>query len=243
VDVGIAAAPGPARLAVSLSNAFAGTVRPGSGPRERSVSIAQDPEGGTTVTEALGPEIGFGDLGTPPFAAANAAWEGAYFPAVLRAGAAWDTGVGTVAVAASEVLRQGGLEPEGSTERFTASFRGTPRLPLRASYDGVKARGATQWASTPARARAAGRWAWRGARAEGTSMGLPPRSADGPRLHAGALTRAAPTLRAVPWLRALPAGSVTRRRPVDPIHMLTSCRTTPRRKREAERSRPTPPGR
>jgi hypothetical protein len=56
------------------------------------VSIAQDPEGGTTVTEALGPEIGFGDLGTPPFAAANAAWEGAYFPAVLRAGAAWDTG-------------------------------------------------------------------------------------------------------------------------------------------------------
>lgn len=134
VDVGIAAAPGPVRLAVSLSNAFAGTVRPGSGPRERTVSIKQDPDGGTTVTEALGSEIGLGDLGTPPFAAANAAWEGAHFPSVLRAGAAWDAEFGTVAVAASEVLRQGGLEPEGSTDRFIASFRGTPRLPLRASY-------------------------------------------------------------------------------------------------------------
>jgi len=148
-------------------------VRPGSGPRERSVSIAQDPEGGTTVTEALGPEIGFGDLGTPPFAAANAAWEGAYFPAVLRAGAAWDTGVGTVAVAASEVLRQGGLEPSGSADRFTASFRGTPRLPLRASYgwgDGARSYALGLDAGSCAR-----RWALGVARRqgrEGTSMGI-----------------------------------------------------------------------
>jgi hypothetical protein len=173
VDVGIAAAPGPVRLAVSLSNAFAGTVRPGSGPRERTVSIAQDPDGGATVTEALGPEIGFGDLGTPPFAAANEAWEGAYFPSVLRAGAAWDADFGTVAVAASEVLRQGGLEPEGSTDRFTASFRGTPRLPLRASYgwgEGTRSYGVGFDAGSCAR-----RWTLGVARREGpegTSMGL-----------------------------------------------------------------------
>ena len=173
LDVGIAAAPGPVRLAVSLSNAFAGTMRPGSGPRERTVSIAQDPDGGATVTEALGPEIGFGDLGTPPFAAANAAWEGAYFPSVLRAGAAWDASIGTVAVAASEVLRQGGLEPEGSTDRFTASFRGTPRLPLRASYgwgEGARSYGLGFEAGSCAR-----RWTLGVARREGpegTSMGL-----------------------------------------------------------------------
>jgi hypothetical protein len=173
VDVGIAAAPGPVRLAVSLSNAVAGTVRPASGPRERTVSIAQDPEGGATVTEALGPEIGFGDLGTPPFVAANAAWEGAHFPSILRAGAAWDADFGTVAVAASQVLRQGGLEPEGSADRFTASFRGTPRLPIRASYGwGEEARSYGVGLDAGSCAR---RWTLGVGRREGpegTSMGL-----------------------------------------------------------------------
>jgi hypothetical protein len=173
LDVGIAAAPGPVRLALSLSNALAGTVRPGSGPRERTVSVAQEPDGRAAVTEALGPEIGFGDMDTPPFAAASAAWEGAHFPSVLRAGAAWDAGFGTMAIAASEVLRQGGLEPEGSTDRFTASFRGTPRLPLRASYgwgDGARSYALGFDAGSCAR-----RWTLgveRSEGPEGTSMGL-----------------------------------------------------------------------
>jgi hypothetical protein len=134
VDLGIAASPGPLRLAASVGNAFAGSVRPDAGPRERTVSVVADADGRGTITEQLGPEIDFGDLGTEPFAAASRAWEEAYFPALLRAGAAWDAEFGTVAVAANQVLRRGGLEPAGSTDRFTAAFRGTPRLPLRASY-------------------------------------------------------------------------------------------------------------
>lgn len=134
LDMGIAASPGPLRLAASVSNALAGTVRPGSGPRERTVSVEENPGGRALVTEHVGPEIGFDDLDTPPYTAARRAWETAYFPAVLRAGAAWDAKLGTMALAFTQVLRQGGLEPERITDRFTASVRGTPQLPLRASY-------------------------------------------------------------------------------------------------------------
>jgi hypothetical protein len=134
LDLGIAATPGPLRLAASVSNALAGSVRPDAGPRERVVSVVGDAEGRATVSERLGPEIDFGDLGTEPFVAANRAWEEAYYPSVLRGGAAWDAEFGTVAVSASQVLRQGGLEQEESADRFTASLRGTPALPLRASY-------------------------------------------------------------------------------------------------------------
>ena len=173
VDVGIAAAPGPLRLAATVSNAFAGSVRPGSGPRERVVSVIENPAGRATVAETTGPEIDFGDLGTESYAVANRAWEDAYFPSVLRVGAAWDAEFGTLALAASQVLRQGGLEPEGSTDRFTASLRGTPRLPLRASYgwgDGARSYGVGFDAGSCAR-----RWTLGVERREeprGTSMGL-----------------------------------------------------------------------
>jgi hypothetical protein len=134
LDVGIAASPGPLRLAGSISNAFAGTVRPASGPRERTVSVEETPGGRALVTEQVGPEIGFDDLDTAPYAAARRAWDDTFFPAVLRAGAAWDVELGTMALAFTQVLREGALEPEGSTDRFTASVRGAERLPLRASY-------------------------------------------------------------------------------------------------------------
>ncbi len=130
VDVGISASPGPLRLAASVSNALAATVRPGSGPRERSVSVEENAAGRAIVTERLGPEIGFDSLDT----AARRAWDEAFFPTVLRAGAAWETEAGRVALAFSEVLRQGGLERAGSTDRFAASVRGPGRFPLRASY-------------------------------------------------------------------------------------------------------------
>ncbi|HEX8361897.1 MAG TPA: conjugal transfer protein TraF [Longimicrobium sp.] len=134
LDLGVAANPGPLRLAASVSNVFAGTVQSGSGPRERSVSVEENPGGRALVTEQVGPEIGFADLDSASYTDARRAWDDALFPAVLRAGAAWDAGAGTVALAITEVLRQGGLEPARSTDRFTASVRGTERLPLRASY-------------------------------------------------------------------------------------------------------------
>jgi hypothetical protein len=133
----------------------------------------ENPSGRALVTETIGPEIDFGDLGTEQYTAANTAWEEAYFPSVLRAGAAWDGRLGTMALAASQVLRQGGLEPEGSTDRFTASFHGTARLPLRASYgwgDGARSYAVGFDAGSCAR-----RWTLGVERREGprgTSMGL-----------------------------------------------------------------------
>jgi hypothetical protein len=117
-----------------VSNAFAATVRPASGPRERSASVEESPGGRAHVSERLGPEIGFGDLDTDPYSAARRAWDEVFFPSVLRAGAAWDGELGTLALAATQVLREGGLEPAHGYDRFTASVRGTGRFPLHASY-------------------------------------------------------------------------------------------------------------
>ncbi|HEX8831155.1 MAG TPA: hypothetical protein VF705_08330 [Longimicrobium sp.] len=173
LDVGIAASPGPLRLAASVSNAFAGTVRPGFGPRERTVSVQETPGGRALIIEQVGPEIGFDDLDTAPYAAARRAWDNAFFPAVLRAGAAWAGELGTAALAFAQVLRQGGLEPERSTDRFTASVRGAERLPLRASYGWGD--GARSYALGVDVGSCARRWTLGVSRrdgAEGSSVGL-----------------------------------------------------------------------
>jgi hypothetical protein len=142
VDLGVSASPGRLRLGASVANALTGSLRPATGPRERTLSVAGADDGGrAVVSEVVGPEIDFGDLGTEPFEGASRAWRDAHFPATLRAGAAYDAGFGTVALAARHVLRRGGLEPATGDERFTAAFRGPATLPLRASYgwgDGVR---------------------------------------------------------------------------------------------------------
>lgn len=171
VDVGVAASPGRLRLAASMSNAYAATVRPGVGPRERAVSVHENPDGRALVGERTGPEIGFDDLDT--HAVARRVWEDAFFPAVLRAGAAWDAGPGTLALAATRVLRQGGLEQARSADRFTASASRAARFPLRASVgwgDGGRSYALGIDAGSCAR-----RWtlaASRRAGSEGSSFGL-----------------------------------------------------------------------
>lgn len=135
IDVGLAANPGRFRLAAGVNNIFAGTIRPRSGPRERFVSVTEPADGGAvTVSESTGPEIGFGDLGTTPFRDAQEAWERTHFPATIRAGAAVDAGLGTLAIATNLPINQGGIEPEWMQDRFAVSYRGTSRLPVRLSY-------------------------------------------------------------------------------------------------------------
>jgi hypothetical protein len=172
-DAGVAANPGRVRLAASVSNAFAATNRPAVGPWERTVSVEENPGERARVSERLGPEIGFSDLDTDPYSAARRAWDEVFFPSVLRAGAAWDAEFGTLALAATQVLREGRLEPAHGRERFTASVRGTGRFPLRASYGwGGGARICALGIDAGSCAR---RWtlaATRGTGSAGTSFGL-----------------------------------------------------------------------
>lgn len=135
VDVGLMAQPLPRlRLGAAVSNVVSGSWRPKRGPRVRTVSVAEGPDGDAEVTATTSAYLGAEDDGTEESRAGLALWRSARFPAVLRAGATMELDVGTLSAAASSDLTEGGLDPRWDATPVTLAFAGSGRLPLRASY-------------------------------------------------------------------------------------------------------------
>jgi hypothetical protein len=137
VDAGFVAAPADGfRVAASVTNVFAGVVRPKRGPRLRTVSLATDSAGAVVVNQVYGPYLGREDDGTEAAGAAQRMWEDLSFPSVLRAGISFRTGAGTIAAAARSTLRDGGLDPEWLSTPYTVAYAGPEAFPVRVSVGG-----------------------------------------------------------------------------------------------------------
>jgi hypothetical protein len=134
LDAGFAGlARGRLWYAVSVSNIYATSFRPGRDPRTRTVEAVSAPEGGFELRQVLGPEIRADDPDADAVARAQALWDDTRFPSVLRAGFAWEGRWGTVAGAVSETLRQGGLDPSRAEPPRSVSWHDDSRR-FRVSY-------------------------------------------------------------------------------------------------------------
>ncbi|MDB4952270.1 MAG: hypothetical protein JWM27_4919 [Gemmatimonadetes bacterium] len=113
-DAGVAGfAAGRLWYGLSVTNVYATSFRPGRGPRTRAVQAEVAADGGLTLHETLSPVIADDDPDAVAVAHAKDLWDETRFPSVLRVGAAWQAGWGTLAAAASETIRSGGLDPSG----------------------------------------------------------------------------------------------------------------------------------
>lgn len=134
VDVGVAGlAGGKFWYAVSASNVYTATFRPGSAPRAREVNVVDAAGGGVRFRETLSPEIRSDDPDPERLAAARDLWEETRYPSVIRAGASWRAGWGTLSGAVSETLRTGGLEVARGEPGRTLAWQ-NPAGRFRASY-------------------------------------------------------------------------------------------------------------
>ena len=134
VDAGVAGlAGGRLWYGLSVSNLFATSFRPGRAPRTRTVEAAAAADGGVELRQTLGPEIRDDDPDADAVARARALWNDTRFPAVLRAGVAWEGRWGTVAAAAGERLGGGGLDPAGVEPRRSLAWHDAARR-FRLSY-------------------------------------------------------------------------------------------------------------
>lgn len=135
LDVGMLAEPLPRlRLGVAVSNVFSGSWRPDRGPRVRTVSVTEGPDGDHEVAATTSPYLGAEDDGTEEWRAGMALWRSATFPAVLRAGASAELEVGTLSAATSVGLKAGGFDPRWDATPYTVAFAGSSRLPVRGSF-------------------------------------------------------------------------------------------------------------
>ncbi len=135
LDVGLIAQPTPRlRLGAAVSNVVSGSWRPKRGPRVRTVSVTENPDGEPEVVGSTSPYLGAEDDGSEESRAGLALWRSSRFPAVLRAGASIETNAGTISAATSTELTDGGLDPRWDATPITLAFAATGRVPLRASY-------------------------------------------------------------------------------------------------------------
>jgi len=110
VDAGGAGrAAGGIWYGIAVANLFEASFRPATSPRTRAVAVA-DAGGELEITESWSAPIADDDPDPDAVARARALWEETRFPAVLRAGVAWEGRWGTVSAAVAERLRDGGLE-------------------------------------------------------------------------------------------------------------------------------------
>lgn len=134
VDAGVAGlARGRLRYGISLSNLYASNFRPGRGPRTRTVTAIPAAEGGVELTQTLGPEIRDDDPDPETIARASALWDETRFPAMLRAGVAWEGRWGTLAAAVSERVGGGGLDRWRVEPRRSLAWHDADRR-FRVSY-------------------------------------------------------------------------------------------------------------
>jgi hypothetical protein len=134
VDAGVAGlAGGRLWYGLSVSNLYATSFRPGRAPRTRTVEAAAAADGGVELRQTLGPEIRDDDPDADAVARAGTLWNDTRFPAVLRAGLAWEGRWGTVAAAVSERLDGGGLDPAGVEPRRSLAWHDAARR-FRVSY-------------------------------------------------------------------------------------------------------------
>ena len=114
LDVGVAGrTTGRVWYGVAVSNVYSTSFRPGSGARTRQVQ-AVDVDGTVEFRQTWSAAIRDDDPDPDAVARADALWDATRYPAVLRAGLAWENRWGTVAAALSERLSDGGLDPQGS---------------------------------------------------------------------------------------------------------------------------------
>jgi hypothetical protein len=134
VDVGVAGlARGRVWYGISVANVYETSFRPRRAPRTRTVEAVAAPDGGVELRQAVGPEIGDDDPDADAVSRAEALWDDARFPTVLRAGLAMEMPWGTVAGAVSERLREGGLDPTGAEPRRSVAWH-DPARRFRLSY-------------------------------------------------------------------------------------------------------------
>lgn len=149
LDAGVAGrTAGRIWYGIAVSNAFETSFRPASGPRTRSVAAVETDGGELEFAESWSAPIADDDPDADAVARARALWDGTRFPSVLRAGVAWESGVGAVSAAVSERLGHGGLDPSGvepersfgwsdSEERFRVAYGwGTEHSVLSAAVSG-----------------------------------------------------------------------------------------------------------
>lgn len=134
VDAGVAGwARGRIWYGLSVSNLYSTTFSPGRAPRTRTVEVIVDPGGGVEFRESFGAEIRDDDPDAAAVLRAEQLWDDTRFPSVLRAGVAWEGRWGTVAVAASERIAGGGLDPRAAEPSRSVAWQDTGHR-FRASY-------------------------------------------------------------------------------------------------------------
>jgi hypothetical protein len=134
VDAGVAGlARGRLWYGLSVSNLYATSFRPGRAPRTRTVEAVAAADGGVELRQTLGPEIRDDDPDADAVARAGALWDDTRFPAVLRAGLAWEGRWGTIAAAAGERLGGGALDPAEVEPRRSLAWHDVARR-FRLSY-------------------------------------------------------------------------------------------------------------
>lgn len=134
VDAGVAGlARGRLWYGLSVSNLYATSFRPGRAPRTRTVEAVTDADGRVVLQQTLGPEIRGDDPDADAVDRAGALWDDTRFPSVFRAGLAWEGRWGTIALAASERLGDGALDPARVEPRRSLAWHDAARR-FRLSY-------------------------------------------------------------------------------------------------------------
>lgn len=122
-DAGVAGrTAGGVWYGVAVSNVYSTSFRPGRGARTREVQ-AVDVDGEVEFRQTWSAPIRDDDPDPGAVARADSLWDATRFPAVLRAGLAWESRLGTLAAAVSERMSDGGLDPLDSEPARSFAWR------------------------------------------------------------------------------------------------------------------------